>query len=375
MATSTIVVASVNARPYVQSLVRAGYDVIAIDIFKDYEIQLLAKQSYQVTLYNGAVNAVSFKSVLAQIDWQYVDGFVYGSGFEAVPELLDLVKSYTQLLGNTVQAVGSLKRLPNYFELLQQCQISYPAIQVSKLADASGWIEKQIAGSGGMHIRLAKQGQLPQKNGYFQQQMTGEPISVLFLADGNNTQLIGFNKQYLAPNDEFPYRYGGAVSNVLLPQKVQEILIKVMQTLTNRLGLRGLNSLDAIFEHENVWVLEVNPRLSATVGLYEAKSQHESLLAWHIASCHGQMPEISLKSQSKATAILYAEQALHIAEDFVWPDWVSDIPVKGSKIALDAPVCSVLAEARTALLAEDLLKERVNMIKTKIKALSEECVC
>lgn len=375
MATSTIVVASVSARPFVQSLVRAGYDVIAIDIFKDIEIQLLAKQSYQVTLENGTVNMVSFKSVLAQINWQYVDGFVYGSGFETAPELLDLVKSYTEVLGNTREAVTSLKRLPNYFELLHQCQINYPAIQVSTLADASGWIEKHIAGAGGMHIRLAKQGQLPHKDGYFQYQMTGEPISALFLADGENARLIGFNKQYLAPNDEFPYRYGGAVSNVLLPQKVKEILFGVVQTLTNRLGLRGLNSLDAIVEQENVWVLEVNPRLSATVALYEAENQHESLLAWHIAACHGQMPLISLKSQSKATAIVYAELALQIVEDFEWPDWVNDIPVKGSKIAYDAPVCSVLAEARTAVLAEDLLKERVNMIKTKIRALSEECVC
>lgn len=365
MTKNTVVVASVSARPYVQSLSEAGYQVIAIDCFKDVEIQCIAKQSYYLTLNNGGFDGVGLERILRQIDWQSVMGFVYGSGFDAAPDLLDLVATYTVILGNTSEVCKKLKSAPSFFDLMRSLGIVFPAVCYQALTDAHDWLEKRIDGAGGVHIHAASVGITPKQNFYYQKRCDGIPVSVLFLADGKRAKIVGFNRLYIDGDAHTPYRFGGAVSNIVLPSIVQKKFAAYVGAITQAVGLRGLNSLDAILLDDELYVLEINPRLSATIALYQPFStdRQQSVLAWHIAAAQGNMPEVSVFPHAMAQRIIYAIEDVDIDANIEWPAWVSDIPATGSNIKIGAPICSVTASADSSEAAEALVTARSESLR------------
>lgn len=382
MPKTKVVIASVCARPYVVSLRQAGYEVIAIDVFKDIEIQKLTNDCYQVKLSNDGFDELAFKAVLNQIDWSEVIGFVYGSGFESVPELLNEVARYTQLLGNQASVCQQVKSIPTFFDELASLNLAYPIVSYQAIQNKQTWLEKSITGSGGVHIQMANAHVAPNAGCYYQQWQAGESISVLFLADGKNAQLIGFNQQFLAASEAQPYRFGGAVSHVSLANEVQQQLLHAISCITQAFGLVGLNSLDVIVDHKKVYVLEINPRLSATIALYEARQPKQSLVAWHIAACYGDMPPVELAQHSMACAVLYADQRMRVSTDFAWPAWVVDIPQAGEVIEVGAPICTIMAKGEHHVAAKGLLQHRKNVCLENIKTMylyhefeTEEPVC
>ena len=198
---------------------------------------------------------------------------------------------------------------------------------------------------------------------YFQQYIEGRPVSLLFLAHGDAIEVIGFNELWLNPKVDQPFRYGGAVSNIELEQGIQQQLIDAATKLTYKLGLLGLNSLDAVINVDIAYVLEINPRLSATFDLYEA-----DLFKRHVQAIKKQTVKASFISQKKsaqAQAIVYAIEDTIIELSFHWPEWVTDIPVmKYSAITIKSgePICSVLASAKDAETAKQLVMARVKML-------------
>jgi predicted ATP-grasp superfamily ATP-dependent carboligase len=133
--------------------------------------------------------------------------------------------------------------------------------------------------------------------------------------------------------------------------------------LTAALALRGLNSLDAVLEGDKVWILELNPRLSATFNLYP------NLLNAHIQGSKGEFVDIPKNNSAKAEFVLYAKKQLIIPADFIWPDWVADIPYMGAavlKLDENVPICTVLAEAEDATSAHQLVLDRVEKLKRKL---------
>ena len=155
-------------------------------------------------------------------------------------------------------------------------------------------------------------------------------------------QPIGFNQQLIAPTVEMPYRFAGAVSSHVVPEAVQVAFERAAQQLTIHLGLKGLNSLDAIVNAEKVWILELNPRLSATFHLYPC------LLSVHIQACAGQLVGLPKMIGASAQLIIYADGSVEIPADFLWPIGVTDIPSimpEKGKVTIQPhePICTVHA--------------------------------
>jgi predicted ATP-grasp superfamily ATP-dependent carboligase len=60
---------------------------------------------------------------------------------------------------------------------------------------------------------------------------------------------------------------------------------------------------------------------------------------------------------------------LNIPADFIWPDWVADIPYTQKNIVTideDEPICTVIAAGENAATAYQLLIERVENLKGKL---------
>lgn len=332
-----------------------------------------AYESYCVKFEHGRFDTVDFSGVIEQIaasnnGLESVD-FVYGSGFEAAPELLQLAAKHFTLVGNQVEALQQMKSPGAFFGWLKKLQIPHPEISFSALKSAKGWLQKLSGGSGGTHIEQAMQECIPKAGVYFQREVAGLPISLLFAADGERIQVIGFNLQWLAATENTPYRYGGAVSHWPLSKGIQLQLIGAAQKLTQAVGLRGLNSLDAMQHEEQLQVLEINPRLSASFDLYQSNGDQIKLFDLHVLACQGELMDWQASPCSRAHHIVYAPWDMQAPAEIFWPEWAADLPLPNSQIPAYHPICTVLALANDAKAARDLVLSRAESLIFMIKTL------
>lgn len=363
-----LIIAALSARAYVHAAKESGYDVIALDAFADADTRQAAMQTFKIKMNAQGVNVDDFKHIFSQINLDDVEGFLYGSLFDNCPNLLAWVAARVSIFGNTPEVMQAAKSF-DFFKLLDTLQIKHLEVSLTKPLHSESWVSKQIGGTGGMHVRPAAQENV---GDYYQCKIDGLPVSMLFVADGKYAQAIGFNQQFVAPTVDLPYRFAGAVNNIALKPNIKAAFEHAAQQLTLQLGLRGINSLDAILADDRLWILELNPRLSATFDLYE------NLLPLHVDGSAGRLPAFALPPmRSKAQLIVYAEHALVVPTNFAWPNWTADIPATnasscGVKIEKNAPICSVFAQADNAELTYVLVLERARQLKAMFTEMTRK---
>jgi predicted ATP-grasp superfamily ATP-dependent carboligase len=125
------------------------------------------------------------------------------------------------------------------------------------------------------------------------------------------------------------------------------------------LGLRGVNNLDYVLHGGLAQLLELNPRPSATLGLYEGNCPG-GWMRRHVHACLGELPELPLAAPTGVSGqrVVYAPQSLSIPFGIRWPDWCHDRPLGGIQVQCGAPLCTVSAGGATAQQAERRLRAR-----------------
>jgi uncharacterized protein len=357
------IIAAPSARGFAGAAVACGHKVIVLDAFADEDTQRVSSKTHKLKIHKNdqgfSLDEDDFKNVFSGIDLADMDGFLYGSLFDNCPDLLGWVAERVSIVGNQPEVLKRAKDF-SFFALLDDLNIAHPEVCLQIPGNPAQWLAKQLGGSGGMHVKPVNQAKPAD---YSQKKVAGTPISMLFVADGKTAKTIGFNQQLIAPTDEMPYRFAGAIGGVAMQPNIHEAFEHAAQQLTSTLGLRGINSLDAMLEGETLWILELNPRLSATFDLYE------NLFSLHLQGCVGKLTDSQPKiNTSKAQLILYADEVLEIPNDFVWPNWVADIPSlelgeSSVRIAQSMPICSVLAQAESAEVAHALVRQRSDKLR------------
>ena len=366
-----IIIAAIASRAYVQAATNAGFKVIAIDAFADFDTQKSAFSVYQCVIKDGQFDAEDFLTQLHKIDLSHsLGGFLglcFGAGFEAQPALLMQISKHLPIIGNTAQTVELCKNPQAFFAFCDAHTMPHPDTQFERPTTTLSWLEKRIGGSGGMHIKpllpldysLKSQKDLQL---YYQKAQAGTPISCLFLADGKYAQVIGFNEQWCSATPLLPYRFGGVVSCAELSDAVKTTITHFIETCVAEIGLKGLNSIDFLLHKEQLFALEINPRLSASLDCYRA--QKGDLFAAHVATCLGNLQEWPdnwpiVEKQARAQQIVYANKLAQVPPEMDWPDWVCDIPQANTQIAAGEPLCTIVATARTAKLAKQKVLQRL----------------
>jgi len=370
LASNTLILAAISSRAYVKAAVEAGFEVIAIDAFADVDTKKLAKITFQANIKNGQFEPAQILNILDQINLDEYAGFCYGAGFEANPGALDEISKLIPIIGNTAKTVRDSKDPEFFCALCDALSMAYPQTLFEKpgfgkLGVIDGWLIKTIGASGGTHVRHLTSESLEMDNVYYQQFQTGVPISCLFLANGKSAQIIGYNEQWCSQTDDSPYRYGGAVSHAEMSESSKEVIEDFVNGITQKLGLRGVNSCDFILNEDQVFALEINPRLSATLDLYHARKGN--LFEAHVkASLGGDLQAFDVDETSKAHHIIYAAQKIYIASNMDWSAWVCDIPQANSKIETGMPICTVTAAASSAADAKRMVMERATECLAKL---------
>lgn len=287
-------------------------------------------------------------------------GLVLGSGLEDKLRLIEFLSNRYRLLGCAAETIQGCKDPQRFFAAVKAAGIPFPETRRDAPADPHGWLSKRIGGSGGRHIRICRDGAhtRARPRRYFQRRLDGERISVGVLAMARGTT-FALTRQWCAPTDHQPFRYGGAVRIPFDNEStVHRLLCSYTARLIEPLKLKGMASFDYIVTGGTPHLLEVNPRPGAALDVLD--DANGAQFAAHVAASLGSndQPPAAEKG-SRAAAILHADRAAVTLGDICWPNWSADRGAEGTSVPGGAPLATVFADAQTPDEAEQTARARL----------------
>jgi uncharacterized protein len=339
---------------------REGYEVLAIDAFADADTVAAAHSIWQLPALCGQLTSTDIVALLNTLDEWQPEYVLVGSGFEADIAGYEHLHQHYTVLGNlpaVIQQVKNPQWLANY---CASRKVISPEIRF-QIPDEGNWLYKQAGQCGGAHIKNWSANSNITADGYWQRFQAGQAIGALFLVNGHEISLIGV---HALKQRSGQYAYAGAIRlhDEQLIGSVQDLL----QVLVPDSGLVGINSIDAIWQNGQLHVLEINPRLSASMRLYADMP----LIQAHIGSCLGNAPPILQIDNAYAShCICYALHAIEI-EQLDFPGWVEDMPGHCT-IAAGQPICSLYAQGRS----DSEVLQKLQDKKTQLEKLWGPYVC
>lgn len=363
-----LAVIALSARPLITSAARAGLSALSLDLFAELDTCAKAARCVRVHRKNG--HGFDGDDLIQALAHLAPDGLpvVLGAGLEDDPALMARIAARNPILGNSAATVRVVKDPIALSALCATLKIPFPHI-VMEAPDAAFAVgpalDKQIGGCGGGHITRRVSGDLspPSTGHYLQREVSGQPYSLLLLANGTDVRIVGVSRQWHAPDSDHPFRYGGSLGPVDLPSAHDAAIRAAATRLALACGLVGLVSVDFVVDQDRWWLIEVNPRLSSALDLFDIDPM-PPLLALHLAACGGRLPAtLPVPTGRRAVAVLHAPHDLVVPER-AWPSDAVDRPAPGAAIRAGAAVCSVRASGSTVQATQDQLQQRLAEVRS-----------
>jgi predicted ATP-grasp superfamily ATP-dependent carboligase len=184
-------------------------------------------------------------------------------------------------------------------------------------------------------------------------------LSAVFVGTLGGSRLVGVTRQFLGIAGE-PFVYRGSIGPWPLQPTERLRLAELGKAIGSAFSLVGLFGVDFNLLDGEPWLIEINPRYTASVEVLEL-ALGRSLLAEHVSACRGIAVE-SRAPESKSDRfvgkrVLYAGRELVIKDLFpVEPPTggnlydvpeLADIPAVGSTFSVGEPVVTVFARGMT----------------------------
>ncbi|MEJ2393932.1 MAG: ATP-grasp domain-containing protein [Candidatus Thiodiazotropha sp.] len=344
---ASLLILANSGRALAQSAVRGGFWVTVVDMFCD-EDTLAVADCWPTSHEFSQVDGDELIEEMATLFPEHPCGVVYGAGLEEATHLLSRLSQCCQLYGNDPAVLELLGHPRGFFSLLNRLRIPYPEVCYTPpyAAEEKSWLIKRAGSCGGQGVAYFDPlHSAADSASYYQRHLSGKVMSVLFIANGKRHRTIGYNRLGMnGANAPAPFLYTGAVGQAHLEDARRLEVEEIVATLVADLALRGVNSLDFILNDDGLFVLDLNPRPTATLELYE----HQLSDGWvkhHILACQGELPVIPIVGSAvmHGHQIVYAPQTIEIPTPITWPEWVKDQPSAGSRIAQGQPLCSLFA--------------------------------
>ena len=351
-----------SARVLLESAMRGDYATAVIDGFGDREVIQHAVATECVGLRaEGGLDDAQLADSVTRLSERYsrtLKTIIVGSGVEGCNATYKAIEqSGLNWLGNHRIKYQATERL--------KCHSHSERLRMVA-AERPPYLYKSAAGSGGVHIYRDHRRAGASDQYYRQTYLPYTSISHLFIADGNRIETVGFSTQWHSKHDaRHPFCFGGAINTHCLDRSC----IAEAETLANTFALKGLNNIDYLYDGAKLYFLELNPRPSATMALYDA-DYASGLLHAHINACRGNgLTKTPLSDQVRAFAILYAHRDIDLPANFCWPKVAKDVAVpdlQGYHYAQNAPICSLHVQANDSADTLSKLQRYINALQRRI---------
>ena len=353
---SNLLIIGASVRAAVQSAASTPWTIFGMDMFGDIDtctncqFQLLDPYPEQAfrSLGNIPIQAVCITGAI-----------------ENHPHLLQHLAASAELYA---PSLAQISRLRDPFELQRQLTaagFAYPTTLPSGTTSLPGkqkWLSKPVASAAGLGISKLEslQDRSIDESRVLQQFIDGRSLSATFLTHPNQTHLLGVTKQLLgeAAFNAKGFQYCGSIGPLVLSTSLQQHLLELGSFLQREYKLRGLIGVDFVLQDNRVWVIEINPRYTASMELLES-AMGRSLIQLHLDSFSDTCPDLGgrpLSNQTFGKAILFASEEVTIPPTLSshWEQCLNstggdcaDLPLIGSTIARGHPLFTVFAQGET----------------------------
>jgi predicted ATP-grasp superfamily ATP-dependent carboligase len=200
-----------------------------------------------------------------------------------------------------------------------------------------------------------------------QERIAGVPCSAAAVADGRSAVVLGVSEQLIGRRalGARGFTWCGNVTPPRLAERERRALAGAARAICAHLaaafGLRGLFGVDLVWDGAQAWVVEVNPRPTASLETIEAVHGVRSFTA-HLEGCAGRLPAgratphaSPQRPPAAGKAVLYAPRDVRAPDTRAWAArGIRDVPHPGEPIGAGHPVCTLVATGRSpeAVLAD-----------------------
>lgn len=351
-----VILIGASTRALAFSCLRAGVQPYCVDLFADSDLQAVADVSI--------VPSDEYPQALANVISQYPSHWpvIYTGGIENHPQTYLSILMQRPVWGYTHPHPlhGRSIRNPKFLDsLAAKHGIHRPGHLWKREPENGDWLIKPLSSSGGRGIQRWSTGKPLSQDYYLEEYLSSETWSAIFVSHHKETRLLGCSRQFAGASwlhAPTPFSYCGNMG----PQQLGQTILSQLQKLGTALSkedpfLTGLFGIDFILKDHLVYLIEVNPRYTASVELLELAGQ-QSFLAEHLRT-FGRKSGIAENQSSYrilGKAIYYAPSECvfpqevpfsnyNIKELWEIPDY-ADIPVAGSSIHLGQPVMTLYAQ-------------------------------
>ncbi len=339
-----------SARSLVRSALSAGIEAGFIDAFADRDtVEPVPRPAWHRVLHPfDPARLASLAPPSRALAWT--------SNLENHPGILEELARGRDLIGNGASVLAIVRRAEWLEQVLAEAGLPYAATALAIGATSDdAWMIKPRASGGGHGVRPSEPGAVAGTDEYLQERIDGVAGSLLFLADGHDILPIGVTRQLVGDRAFGAQGYawcGNLAGPGVLPRQdeVFESAVAAAAVIAEASGLRGLNGVDFIARGGEAVIIEVNPRWTASVELFERASGREFFSA-HAAASRGELASPhgpSVGVQGKAVVFAEARWMAPATDAWLARGDVADVPRTGSVVAPGAPIATVLASAPDA---------------------------
>jgi len=373
--TRTLIV-SVSARAAAQSAVRGGFQPIAIDAFADADLQACCAVTAATPFPDGVAAAAG--GVEAE-EW------MYGGPLENRPDLVRALSQGRTLLGCDAETLQRVRSPLNLAAVLEAAGIPHLEVRDQPPPSHTGrWLFKPVASGGGRKIWRwpSPQGRAAIERGqhvYWQAFAPGRSYAAAFVADGVDCALLGVTRQLIGRTwgAAGRYEYCGSLGPLQASPVAKSELARLGQVLTRAFELRGLFGIDLVRRDNQFVTVEVNPRYTASMELFDW-AWGESLVALHGAACREKLPAIHQRRTAGyfGKLFVFAPRACvapsglwnELREPFAAPGWPAfgDVPVDRAPIPAGGPIATVFACSQSLPALRQALRERALWLRERL---------
>jgi uncharacterized protein len=377
-----LAIVGASARAAAFSALRAGYEVVAADMFADADLQR-ATSAARIDDYPAGLSH--------WLERTPCDGWLYTGALENYPDLVARMATLRPLLGNDDAA---LNRVRDPLELQRVTTVagqSFPETRTSAegLPLDGSWLCKTYRGASGSGVWAldgeASLQRAGRERAVFQKCIAGDHVAAVFACGSREAKLLGVTQQLVGEIGAQPWQYAGSIGPIAFSPEIRAQLTAIGEMLVREFGLRGLAGVDLVIADDRAWIVEVNPRYTASMEVLE-RATGVSAIAAHVAACTSVQaaeggtlaeaaapPSKSLPVHGKL--ILFAPHDACVSTKF--HDWTmvrsgldggkfADVPHVDEAIPAGRPVLTMFAAAEAADDCRAALSRRLDEVQSRL---------
>lgn len=355
-----LVLLGVSVRALAQPVRGSRGGVVGVDFFGDRDREGSVKT---LALGRDLGLPPSARGLAAAARRLCAEAVVYCANLENHPEVVAGMARRCDVAGNGAAVLRAVRDPRRLRKVCREEGLAYPVTllpgEEGGADPRDGWLVKRVRSGGGHGVRRWDGGCLAPGT-VLQREVEGTPASVAFAADGRDCRVFGFSEQLIGRaalgaaghawcGSLLPFATGGEAEDVLSQATL------LARRLTSRFALRGVNGADVIVSRDergrpSVWLVEVNPRYSASMELVQWASGLD-VLALHLDACAGRLPDVAAPAQPSGffgKGVVYARGPVTVPCTDGWRDLGRrDVPHEGERVGRGHPVCTVLVRGAT----------------------------